>query len=149
MDGLPVVFRQEALVWHDHPITFQEFRARCGMYGEYAALFHELHPEDETLANLLGIRDAETADQVFGPGLAAAEALIASVEGSLGHAPATAFGVRGANALLHDAYRVLIHHALVCGIRKALSLSEPVDTAPSVARERHPASFAGGAVRAV
>lgn len=148
-DGLPIVYRQEALAWHDHPITFQEFRARCGMYGEYAALFHELHPHDETLANLLGIRDAEAADQVFGPGLAVAEKLVASIEEDLGDAPVTAFGVRGTSALLHDAYRLLIHHALLCGIRKAMSLPEPVDTTRSRAPERHPAAFAGGAVRSV
>ncbi|MGI9590409.1 MAG: glycosyltransferase family 2 protein, partial [Myxococcota bacterium] len=123
--GHRVVYRPDALVWHDHPITFEGFRAACEGHGEFAALFHQLHPEDEALARSLGVRDAQQADQVFGPGLDAARELIAETEPRLGAAPAAAFGVRGATALLHEAYRLCIHHALLCGIRKALSLPAP------------------------
>lgn len=126
--GHRVRYRPEALVWHDHPITFQGFHARCQSYGEYAALFHRLHEDDEGLARTLGIRDAEQADQVFAPGLGAAQALIAELEPQIGGAPVSAFGVRGATALLHDAYRLSIHHELLCGIRKALSLPAPCES---------------------
>ncbi|MCP5070997.1 MAG: glycosyltransferase [bacterium] len=122
--GHKICYRPEALAWHDHPIGFESFRARCPEYGEYATLFHQLHPEDEALAQALGIRDAEDCDQVFPPAIEAAKQVVLELEESLGtadRAPA-AFGVRGAEELLHASYRLLIHHALVTGIRKALSL---------------------------
>lgn len=125
--GHRVRYWPEALVWHDHPIDFDSFRARCAAYGEYAALFHQLHPEDEGLAVALGVRDAEQADRVFRPGLECAEAVVDAIEPSLGAAPASAFAVRGATALLHDAYRLLIHHEQITGIRKALSLPAPME----------------------
>jgi len=128
--GHSISYRPEALAWHDHPITFESFRTRCPEYGEYAVLFHQLHPQDEELAGALGIRDAEACEQVFLPGIDAAERIVTDLESAIDaekSAPA-AFGVRGANELLRGAYRLLIHHALVGGIRKGLSLpaSEPV-----------------------
>ncbi|MCP5058926.1 MAG: glycosyltransferase [bacterium] len=124
--GHRIAYRPEALAWHDHPVAFESFRARSPEYGEYAALFHRLHPQDEELARALGIRDAEACDRVFLPGIQAAEQVVEDLEDTLvakTSAPA-AFGVRGATELLHDAYRLLIHQALVGGIRKGLSLPE-------------------------
>ena len=123
--GHRIAYVPEALAWHDHPIAFETFRARSFEYGAYAAMFHELHPESEELAVALGIRDAEQADRVLGAALAGAEDVVRALEPAVAQAPADAFAVRGARALLHDAYRLLVHHALVRGIRKALSLPEP------------------------
>ena len=123
--GHRIVYDAEAIAWHDHPVDFFSFRNRCETYGEHAVLFHRLHPADEGLATALGIRDAEQADRIFGPSLDAAQTLIEDLEPRLGGAPATAFGVRGAGSMLHNAYRLLTHHALLRGIRKALSLPAP------------------------
>jgi len=123
--GHRVSYEPRAVAWHDHPIEFADFRARSVEYGEHAVLFHQLHEGSEELAVALGIRDAEQADRAFRAGIERAEQLVAALEPSLLGASERAFGVRGARALLHDAYRLLIHYALVRGIRKALSLPEP------------------------
>ncbi len=124
--GHRVVYRPEALAWHDHPIGFEAFRGRCPEYGEYAALFHRLHPQEPALAQALGIRDAEACDRVLGAAVDAAERVVAELEEAVASAGAPPpFGLRGATGLLHDAYRLLIHLGLVGGIRKALSLPAP------------------------
>ncbi len=124
--GHRIVYEPEALIWHDHPLDCESFLRQCEGFGQHAVLFHQLHPADEGLAQSLGIRDAEQADRVFGPALEAADQLVKSLEAKLVDAPATSFGVRGGQSLLHDAYRLLTHHALIGGIRKALSLPAPV-----------------------
>jgi GT2 family glycosyltransferase len=121
--GHRIEYVREALCWHDHPVRFEDFRRRSVVYGEYAALFHRIHP-DPALAHGLGIHDARTAISEHRAGLAAAERVVGMLEPLFPvYEPASdCFGVRGANGMLFDAYRLLIHHALVTGIRRGLDL---------------------------
>ncbi len=131
--GHRIEYLPEALCWHDHPVRFDDFRRRSVLYGEWAALFHRLHPEP-VLARALGIEDARAARFEHLEALAAAERVVEEVEALFPtYEPASdCFGVRGAMSLLFDAYRLLIHQALVTGIRRALDL--PALPAASPAR---------------
>lgn len=136
--GHRIEYVPEALCWHDHPMRFEEFRRRSVVFGEYAALFHRIH-SDESLARALGIVDARAAVHEHTDGLAWAERSVAALEPLFPvYEPSPrSFGARGAVGILFDAYRLLVHHALISGIRHALGLPPLTATRSGEAARDH------------
>ncbi|MCG8590426.1 MAG: glycosyltransferase [Proteobacteria bacterium] len=137
--GHRIEYHKDALVWHDHPVTFDAFHSRCPGYGELAAFFHRLHPDPE-LARAIGIDDAREAGSWLERGLDEARRAVPRLEAALAGVDleSAAFGVRGTLAMLSDGYRLLIHAALVRGIRRALGLPAPTPLSQSRPRLLRP-----------
>lgn len=126
--GYRIEYHRELMVWHDHPMSFEDFANHSYNFGKYAALFYRIH-QNEEIAAMIGIKDAMNATEIFAPGLRIARQTISQIERFMPFydAKSNKFGERGSYEILAQCYRLLIHASLISGIRAALKLPEPLE----------------------